>query len=339
MQSIIYLLQKIENSSHFSFEKMTEPIALLEQEVIYPKYSWGEMYETLKTMQENGDDPQDEIFARFFETVKELDEAKTVSEVKTILTKYNFSDIEIERINSPCLDGLLLALKVPESSLMAVVVDAQKIETCKYLLGKNMGTRTLIRACKLNNIEMVKLMLIEASFFEKDKGLQIASARGFFDIVQLLLQNKANVHFENGTPLCVACQNGHLDVAKLLIQYNADIHTDNEYCLRASALNGHKKMVEFLLDCGALISIDNNQPLRNAVKADKIDIVEMLLDRGAYIDAGDILSWAYVKGNIEIINFLYSRLCKEKDNISLFYSHHSCYRNMFCFQKYNLSDL
>jgi ankyrin repeat protein len=132
------------------------------------------------------------------------------------------------------------------------------------------------------------------------------------DAHQEVTQNKANVHFENGTPLCVACQNGHLDVAKLLIQYNADIHTDNEYCLRASALNGHKKMVEFLLDCGALISIDNNQPLRNAVKADKIDIVEMLLDRGAYIDAGDILSWAYVKGNIEIINFLYSRLCKEK---------------------------
>lgn len=290
-------------------------IAILEPEKqIYPKYSWGEMYETLKTMKENGDDSEDPVFTRFFEAVKELDDAKTLTEVKTILTKYNFSTIEIERINSPCYDGLTFVLKVPEGELISKLVDEQKyIETCKYLLLKDMAVRTLLRACRYNNLEMVKLMFINSSHIERNKALLSACACNHIDTVKFLVQNGAEINYKNDTPICIASQNGHLEIVKFLVEKGADIHTDDNYSLTYAIKNKRLKVVEFLLQQGALINI---KCVSFAIQSERLDIIELLCDSGAPFSE-QFLQQAIDTENISIINYVISRFNFSSGNIKV----------------------
>lgn len=284
-------------------------IAILEPEKqIYPKYSWGEMYETLKTMKENGDDSEDPVFTRFFEAVKELDDAKTLTEVKTILTKYNFSENEIERINSPCYDGLTFVLKIPEGELISKLVDKQiYIETCKYLLLKDMTTRTLARACKYNNLEMVKLMIINASSNEKNRALKASCGYGHITTVKFLLENGADNHFENDASICVASQSGQLEIVKLLIEYGSNIHTRDECSLINAVKNSQLQVVQFLLQQGADVNAQETICMSLAIMNERLDFVELLYDFGANITEKMIQKACDTK-NANIIKYIIPRI-------------------------------
>ena len=89
--------------------------------------------------------------------------------------------------------------------------------------------------------------------------LEWAARKGHKDVVQVLLENKAEVnasrHKDGATSLYVAAQSGHAEVVKLLLDRNADVnasrHTDGATSLHVAAQSGHAEVVKLLLDRNA----------------------------------------------------------------------------------------
>lgn len=55
-----------------------------------------------------------------------------------------------------------------------------------------------------------------------------ASKHNRYDLVRLLLDNRANIHVDNDYPLMYAAQNGNANTIRLLLNHGADIHARND---------------------------------------------------------------------------------------------------------------
>lgn len=111
------------------------------------QHSWGEFYETLLEMKKNGDDPQDPLFDRAYILFSALDDAKTEKEIRDLIHANvppigTFTELEINRLNSKCFDGLLAAdealLQDKGCSIChaLVLMESSFPETYKYILSK-----------------------------------------------------------------------------------------------------------------------------------------------------------------------------------------------------------
>ncbi|KAJ6574287.1 ankyrin repeat-containing domain protein [Mycena capillaripes] len=95
-------------------------------------------------------------------------------------------------------------------------------------------------------------------------ALQAASAQGYKDIVQLLIENSADVNVEGGeygSALQAASANRHKDIVQLLIENGADMNVEGgEYgsALQAASANRHKDIVRLLIENGADVNVLDN---------------------------------------------------------------------------------
>ncbi|KAJ4279617.1 hypothetical protein NW764_005478 [Fusarium oxysporum] len=91
--------------------------------------------------------------------------------------------------------------------------------------------------------------------------LGIACTKGFIEVVDLMLQNRADVTVTNNegwTPLVAASFNGHVEVVKLLLENKADITAPENRggtAVYMASLNGHIEVVKLLLKNNADIAI------------------------------------------------------------------------------------
>merc|ERR1712062_340302 len=108
--------------------------------------------------------------------------------------------------------------------------------------------------------ELIKTTFVdtlEGSLFGTWTPLIEAAANGHKDIVQILLDNGANIDYQDNlgrTALMLAAGNGHKDIVQILLDNGANINQQNNYgetALTRAALNGKKDVVQFLLDRGA----------------------------------------------------------------------------------------
>lgn len=112
-----------------------------------------------------------------------------------------------------------------------------------------------------------------------------ASAKGFSDVVQLLIRKKVNVNVEDqygSTALQLACMNGHTDVVRVLLDAKADA------------------------DC---TDKDQMRPIHRAVDREEVEIVRLLVRAKANVNVVDKygntpLLWATTKGHLAIIQIL-----------------------------------
>ncbi len=88
---------------------------------------------------------------------------------------------------------------------------------------------TLILACYRGNIEVAKFLIAHVKDINYNSGmgtaLMGATYKNQFDLVKLLLENKANpnlVDASGATALILATQNANVELIKLLLKYNAD---------------------------------------------------------------------------------------------------------------------
>ena len=123
--------------------------------------------------------------------------------------------------------------------------------------------------------------------------LHIAVKEGYFDMCQMLLEHKADVHAQDkkgNTPLHLALSGDHLDISRILLEYNAEVNSRNEdgYTpLLIASSNGNIDLFRLLLAHDADIFVhDNwgNTPLHLAAIEGHIEVVRSLLELKAAVD-------------------------------------------------------
>ena len=170
-------------------------------------------------------------------------------------------------------------------------------------------TKLLHKTCKDGHLDMVKLMLQQGSFdinepegYKHETPLVTACVHGHHDIAALLLDRKADPHFEMGDfrnythqPMAVACDIGHPKVVQLLLDrgvasvnkvYEGGGNLDR-VCgtpLQIAAQTGQEEVVQLLLQRKADPELKAEGSRRPIVVAHLLGyhrVVWLLLEHGA----------------------------------------------------------
>jgi ankyrin repeat protein len=150
-------------------------------------------------------------------------------------------------------------------------------------------------------------------------ALQAASSKGHERVVQMLLDQGANVNAQGGYfggAIEAAAFHGYEKVVQMLLDRGADVNAQGRYgnALQAASSNGHERVVQMLLDRGANINdqTDLGNALRHASYNGHEKVVQMLLNRGADINAqggdyGSALEAASDGGHEQVVQILLDR--------------------------------
>ncbi len=164
---------------------------------------------------------------------------------------------------------------------------------------ENIDKQDLLSALKNDDLKGVIRALdsgvnIETKFSEMTP-LIIASANGNIEIIQLFLDNGADIEAKNDdglTALIVASNLGKKKAVQLLLDNGADIEAkddDGFTALNWSIYSKNQEIAQFLLDNGADIeakdNINGKTALIKASSRGNIEMVQLLLDNGADIEA------------------------------------------------------
>lgn len=151
---------------------------------------------------------------------------------------------------------------IRNGDLTAVV---QKLSNKKHVDFTNIPMRTLLHdAAASGNVRIAQYVLLKTGNVDAKGGKQnstpliIASRRGYYEIVKLLLDNGANINLKNDlgvTALMSAARGDNVETIKLLLSHGAKVN-DKSYQKKRTALEyavkrGNYKSVELLLAKGA----------------------------------------------------------------------------------------
>ena len=136
----------------------------------------------------------------------------------------------------------------------------------------------LIIAARDGNLDFVKALLryeanIEARGTTKFDGgvkedctaLWVATSKGHFDVVRLLIEQNAEVDSRtslNSTPLRSAAFDGRLDIVRCLVENRADVNARNNFNstpLMITCFKGHPNVATYLAKHGANINLQDNE--------------------------------------------------------------------------------
>ncbi|EWY89573.1 hypothetical protein FOYG_10393 [Fusarium oxysporum NRRL 32931] len=153
-----------------------------------------------------------------------------------------------------------------------------------------------------------------------DPALHVASVFGHLDIVELLIQEGADVNANANAgsisnALCSAIEAGHTDVISLLIKKGADVNArqwPSTYItpLEAASKSGCLDIVELLIQQGANVNAKSKytNALCSACESGNLSIVMHLVEKGAEVNAqtgnGTALQAASASGYLDIVIFL-----------------------------------
>ena len=212
-------------------------------------------------------------------------------------------------IELQCYNGNTALMIAAEKGHLKIVQALCK-KTNNFTLQGNAGT-VLNIASHFGKIDVVRFLLslpeIQQIIDLPDKifnftPLIAAAQNGFFNIVEILLLNKANIHYKGKSEVSAylaACSEGHLNIVQLLLQSGADLADVNNHkstSLQVSCGNGYYDLAKFLLEqkeIGSLIDQpdkDGFTPLVMSAQGGYFSIVKLLLNKNA------MLSWVNDKG-------------------------------------------
>ena len=193
--------------------------------------------------------------------------------------------------------ALFFALKLDHIEMAKILIEKLNLEKRRLRNNSNeikeirkIQGKALYIALKSKHTEIAKLLIeqdadLEYSSYWDGTPLMLASARGYMDIVKLLIEKGANVNAkkQEDTPLVMASARGHIDIAKFLIEKGAEVNSavypqnpmlhmgTVEYMIRRIVLNEADKN-ETVRECSALVS---------ACGRGDFDLVKLLLEQGA----------------------------------------------------------
>ncbi|XP_059621039.1 ankyrin repeat and KH domain-containing protein mask isoform X3 [Phlebotomus argentipes] len=192
--------------------------------------------------------------------------------------------------------------------------------------GSKLGISPLMLAAMNGHTQAVKLLLDMGSDINaqietnRNTALTLACFQGRHEVVNLLLERKANVEHRAKTgltPLMEAASGGYIEVGRVLLDKGADVNaapvpSSRDTALTIAADKGHVKFVELLLYRGAAVEVKNkkgNSPLWLAANGGHLAVVEILYAHDADIDSQDnrkvsCLMAAFRKGHTKVVKWM-----------------------------------
>ena len=241
-----------------------------------------------------------------------------------VVPRKYFSGGEVMVIN---LDkrGRQADVKGPDGAMISVVVGLAAAGAAivgGYVLYRRV--KTVKERSNDSRIVLAGLFLgVDANARDEDgyTVLMLASAKGYIDVVELLLAKgaKVNAKMNNGaTALMMASQEGHKDVVELLLAAGADViaeANDGVSALMLASAKGYIDVVELLLAKGAKVNAKMNNgatALMMASQEGHKDVVELLLAAGADViaeanDGVSALFMAAQEGRKDIVEILLAK--------------------------------
>lgn len=305
-------VQKIKSGSgSCSWSKLWQTYIYECRVAEYPKtYSWGELYETLREMEENGDRVEDPLFRQILDLFPRLDRAN-FTDTMEIIEKLSFTEQELNRINSPCLDGLMAIRKYLPISYFDLLCKGNYIESCKFILDKGQ-TPSVYSALISDNISICKLMLerggkVESDFFDSYISIVTASQRPTekmwketkisIEICKFLLENNSIPNRLMGD-LCIY---GGEEILKLLVEKGVKLQVNLQDVLSKN----NDLRAKFLIENGVYFStneiymaIERDLPQTLDIIIQKIQEVEF--NSGLIVTLDTMLQVACKAGNFRL---------------------------------------
>lgn len=174
------------------------------------------------------------------------------------------------------------------------------IENGHFLIAKFLINRTryydyALKVCTKYNrntkvqLEIIDLLLEKGAdiHYDEDVALRNSAKNGNLEFVSFLVEKDADICAKKNYALKMSAENGHFDVVKYLVENEASIHADKDHALRWSAINGHYEIVEYLIEMEADIYANNNEALQRSAANGHYSVVYLLIKNGAYIHANN----------------------------------------------------
>nr|WBF70290.1 putative ankyrin repeat protein [Megavirus caiporensis] len=174
----------------------------------------------------------------------------------------------------------------------------------------NIILKKIYRMDKPKIIESVILDNICMDNDENNKNLLfLASSRGYYNVVKLLIENGIDIHIDNDFPVRLASNHRYLDIVGLLIENGANINARDGYALRLATCKGFYDVVKYLVENGAnpymYVGRDSNA-LKIACKKGHYEIFEYLINKmdNTRVDKKNLLIIACNKRYLNIVRYL-----------------------------------
>lgn len=299
------------------------------------KYSWGELYETLKEMQRNGDETKDPFLLRMINLFDRLNSVNTIEELRSILEKEKFTEYEQNRINSRCLDGILLTFMKEDIPESLVKNYTEYIDAILYYINRGLINKRhlCMYAAKFGKNEFAKFILERDIITSSDDlhcfmGAIILSCETLpqnIETSKILLQKGVNLNNRNFYKFVTArCVINNISMVKFLIELGIDDYFVNTAFLRFTVENPlstyrcftHEEKVPII---GQTLEEIKSAPIEHTrekvgqflEKLDtweqkRVEFVRYLLDNGAdvHIDNDDAISQSAIDGKISMVRLL-----------------------------------
>jgi len=177
-------------------------------------YQIEDRYETFNEVIKNREKKNVKTKKKKAKRERKRNKRKKISKIKIIGSFFDGED----GVSLSCPDSL------KSSNLLKKVADMNQCST--------KGESPLMIACKENNLKLAKSIIERRpNINDMNKSLNLCSLNGLSDIVSLLIENGANVNFQNNegqTPLHLAVQHGYVELVEILVRSGADQSLTNK---------------------------------------------------------------------------------------------------------------
>jgi hypothetical protein len=303
-------------------------------------YSWGEFYETMTSCEGYKDD---EKLQNQFAIIEALEKVKSLEEITEIVHRFALTENEINRLNSPCLDGILKTVE-HDKPLEKLVnqypkyLDSIKFYFAKGLINKKDTNGMMSIAVSHNSIDLVNILLRHTLYKDDlDKAIFKSIDNNNIDIVKTIGKKFSIVDFSMhacmvgsveilqfllntyGEPVDLkklmfehAVSSGSCEMVRFLLKRGVEYWSPNALCTAIEKRNF--QVTKLLLSCTDKIH-DLKKAMIEACKVGSIDTVKLLIDMGVKVQSeiGDHLLYTYDDGylptavnynQIDMVNFL-----------------------------------
>ncbi|ONU47787.1 ankyrin repeat domain-containing protein [Burkholderia cenocepacia] len=171
------------------------------------------------------------------------------------------------------------------------------------------------------NIEKIKKDLEHSYDIVKshlDTALLNSSYNGHGEIVDLLLDNGADINTNNGATLIGSAEKGHLNVVKLLIEkgVNLNVHQQGQMAFFHTCSNGHIEVARLLIENGInpRVNITYNPEYADDVRNGDIALREAM--RNGHLEMGKYLQEQGLDLNIHADFLLRNAMTSNQEDIA-----------------------